>query len=532
MKKIGVILFAVIFLLGITTPVKAQTTSRWSTKNPEKLTTSDGIEITYESERVDKWGQSGSGDIKGIVNINIVIPSDYRQKDIVVAPEVFKEIASMFEKDNMTINNNFHAGDTVEINYKITNNSKYTYYYNQKTFAIFTDDTFNLSNGTTTTFNGKTISKNEYFRRVYNTALAALIPNSKGTKMTDDAVSIALIEKGYNGINDIAKYYLDFYNQKYGTNHARLDEFNDGIIREMFSDRNTDPIQLAENSVPSIPNKTLKQLPGKNRDEKLTNAGYNNIHEFIQAEYSKTCGYTITSYDNLCEVAEKDFFSYAGMERDTTDFVTETNEELLTLAYDYFYNKLLSYDLNHEVKNLTTGNNTEHYSIGEYMRNPGKGDNIITEKFGEILPNNTYELNETLIKLDGNYTRNIYLDYQFKFNIQMSFSAKKGTVISKYIDGDTNEEIAPRETTEGLVNDDYQTSKKDIDGYTYIKVEGAPEGKYIDGVIYVTYIYTKVATGDVEVTPPKTGVNQPSIPKEKTKIASINYNKKEEEEFI
>lgn len=530
MKKIAVILFAVVFLLGTTIQVKAETTSRWSAKNPEKLTTSDGIEITYESKRVDEWGQSGSGDIKGVVNVNIVIPSDYRQKDINIAPEVFQEIATIFERDNMTISNDFHAGDTIEINYQITNYSKYTYYYNEKSFAIFTDDEFNLNNGTTTTFNGKTISKNEYFRRVYNTALAALIPNSRGTQMTDDKVSAALIEKGYKGINDIAQYYLDFYNQKYGTNHTRLDEFNDGIIREMFSDRNTDPMQLAESSVPSIPNKALKQLPGKNRDEKIANAGYNNIHEFIQAEYSKTCGYTIHSYDDLCEVAEKDFFSYAGMERDTTDFVTETNEELLTLAYDYFYNKLLSYDLNHEVKNLTTGNNTEHYSIGEYMRNPGKGDSIITEKFGEILPNNTYELNETLIKLDGNYTRNIYLDYQFKFNIQMSSSAKKGIVISEYIDGDTGEEIASRENTEGLVSDTYQTSKKDIDGYTFVKVEGEEAGEYIDGTIYVTYIYVKVASGDVEILPPKTGVDKNTD--REVNLSTFSIYKKEEEEFI
>lgn len=527
MKKLGVVLFSVILLLLLTTTqVKAETTSRWSTKNPEKLITSDGIEITYESERVEKWGQTGSGDIKGIVNVNITIPQNYHQKDIVIAPEIFSEIAKIFERDNMTINNNFHAGDTIEVNYQITNNSKYTYNYNPNSFQVFTDENFNLNNGTTTTFNGKTISKNEYFRRVYNTALESLIPNARGTKMTDTAVSSALTKKGYNGINDLAKYYLDFYNQKYGTNHTRLDEFNDGIIREMFSDRNTDPIKLVEMSVPSIPNKTLKQLPGKNRNEKLANAGYKNIHEFIQAEYSKTCGYTITSYDNLCEEAEKDFFSYAGMERDTTDFVTETNEDLLALAYDYFYNKLLSYDLNHEVKNLTTGNNTEHYSIGEYMRNPGKGDDIITEKIGELLPNQTKSLNETLIKLDGNYTKNSYLDYQFKFNVQMSFSTKKGTVISKYIDGDTNEEIASRETTEGFVNDDYQTAKKDIDGYTYIKVEGVEEGQYIDGVIYVTYIYTKVATGDVEVIPPKTGVGDSS---RKLPSPTLKIYKKEEE---
>lgn len=63
----------------------------------------------------------------------------------------------------------------------------------------------------------------------------------------------------------------------------------------------------------------------------------------------------------------------------------------------------------------------------------------------------------------------------------------------------------------------YLTDKKIFNGYTFVKVGGNVTGKYIDEVIYVTYIYTKVVTGDVERIPLKVRVNQPFQSQEETK---------------
>lgn len=493
MKKIKLLLVTLIGLLLMAPSVNADTTKPWNTVQPNKRTESNDIQVKCEGERDYSWGKYNyEGDIRARINVTIIIPEDYSEKQIVISPKVFKAAAEAFGKEYLTIGNGLQAGDTIEVNYKIINNSKYTYYYDKNSFKIFTDGSFNLGESNTKTFNGLTISKNEYFRRVYNTALAALIPNSRGTLMTNETVGAALSAKNYNGINDLGKYYLDFYNEKYNVNHTRLDEFSYGVIREIFSNNNADPMKIASQSIgdmPSIPKVAFKKVEGKTMEEKLANLGMSNIHEFIMSEYSKVCGYEITSYDNLCEEAETDFFSSGGMEKDTRDFVIETEEDLLALGYDYFYNKVLSYDLNHSVKNLTYGNNTQHYSIGEYMRNEGKGDDVIAEAFGTLEPGSTYELNETLIKIDGNYTRNIYLDYEFTANIEMSFSVKTGTLISKYIDEETGEEIASRENTEGLVGDNYETKEKEIDGYELVNVTGAETGNYIEGEIEVIYIY-------------------------------------------
>lgn len=67
----------------------------------------------------------------------------------------------------------------------------------------------------------------------------------------------------------------------------------------------------------------------------------------------------------------------------------------------------------------------------------------------------------------------------------------KGTVIARYFD-ENGEKIASEESSEGLGESEYTTSKKDIYGYTYKTVVGEENGKYTaKETIYVDYIYTK-----------------------------------------
>ena len=64
-------------------------------------------------------------------------------------------------------------------------------------------------------------------------------------------------------------------------------------------------------------------------------------------------------------------------------------------------------------------------------------------------------------------------------------------VIVKYVD-DQGNEIAPQETITGKVMDLYQTVKKDIENYDFVRVEGETQGELVEDVIEVTYIYTKI----------------------------------------
>ena len=67
----------------------------------------------------------------------------------------------------------------------------------------------------------------------------------------------------------------------------------------------------------------------------------------------------------------------------------------------------------------------------------------------------------------------------------------EGTVITKYIDEDTNKEIAQSETTTGKVGDSYSTSSKTIEGYTLTEKPSNASGKYTKATITVVYKYKK-----------------------------------------
>ena len=76
---------------------------------------------------------------------------------------------------------------------------------------------------------------------------------------------------------------------------------------------------------------------------------------------------------------------------------------------------------------------------------------------------------------------------------------KEGTVIVNYVNKN-GDKLTESITLTGLVGNSYATTKKIFDKYNFIEVKGEVEGKYIDGVIEVTYVY------DLTPLPPQTGV--------------------------
>ena len=81
---------------------------------------------------------------------------------------------------------------------------------------------------------------------------------------------------------------------------------------------------------------------------------------------------------------------------------------------------------------------------------------------------------------------------------------KKATVVVKYVDENTGEEIAKEETIEGHENDSYETQEKEIDDYNLVKTPENASGTMVitkneDGTynteIEVIYYYKKIAGG-------------------------------------
>ena len=77
---------------------------------------------------------------------------------------------------------------------------------------------------------------------------------------------------------------------------------------------------------------------------------------------------------------------------------------------------------------------------------------------------------------------------------------EKGTVTIKYVDEDSNKELATSKNITGVVGEKYNTSAIDIDGYKLSSTPNNASGTYIDGNITVIYKYIKDNTPKGTVT--------------------------------
>ncbi|MBO0452837.1 MucBP domain-containing protein [Candidatus Enterococcus murrayae] len=67
---------------------------------------------------------------------------------------------------------------------------------------------------------------------------------------------------------------------------------------------------------------------------------------------------------------------------------------------------------------------------------------------------------------------------------------EKGTVLVQYQD-ESGKPLAGNEMSMGEIGNDYTTTQKNIDGYTFKEIKGASAGKYVSGITQVIYVYTK-----------------------------------------
>lgn len=521
-KNVLFVLFLTLGFMLASTNVYAESldTSKWDTDAIEKLTTSDGIEITYDLSKVKV-----SYYIKGEITVNVVIPADYDKEEIVIAPEVFQQVSraiqEAFEDDSLDeeylqFRNPFQAGDSLRVKLVINNLSKYEYNYEETSFEVFPTEPLvykekdsSVEETDNTLFNQIKVPAGFTFRRAYNTALQALIPNSSGRYMTDEAIDAALKTKDYAGISEYDKYLLDFYNDKYSTSYTRLDQFNKGIIREILS--SVDPLYVLNNAYRKGLNLTFlsgnQERAKKELDEALREHGYNSPIEFI-LDY-----YKVSSIADLTDEMINELYASNGNEEGSLN--TETNGTIIALAYNFFYNEGLgfyfdqkddngNYTDNKDLKNADyTGGD---YSIGSYMRDKTKGDEDILERAGTLKANSENTISGVLKNI-GAYTPNAYLSFNFMVNLQLKYKAKTGNLIIKYVDREGNELLSDVTST-GMVGKKYQTNPEDIKNYKLFDVDGVESGEYIDGTIVVVYIYDKVGSEETgEITPPNTGVS-------------------------
>lgn len=277
-------------------------------------------EISQEISPIKK----GDGQLIG-VDVKLIIPATYEGEEIIFVPDIFY---SIFQYKSIG------KGDKIKINLKVENNSKYDYGYVDNSFILATDDItrYGISDNFIDTkgvgFDGRKIYDLFSPYRTFNSALISLYNESfEKVSLDDYTLDLKLKEKGYLGISDVDKYYLDFYNNKYNLNNSSLDYFTYSVIKEIFS-------------------------------------------------------------------SEKSIYK-------------ETNPQVIELAYNFFYNKLLSYNFSLEEVN---DSNSEDYSIGNYQRN-NLGNSYFKNRFFNILSNSSNSIDDMSLNLSDNYTVSAFDNY-------------------------------------------------------------------------------------------------------------------------
>lgn len=488
--------------------IQEENTSRWKTEQPEKIVTSESVTDEYNIQYEASWY------FEGTVTVTVTIPENYDKDKIVIAPRIFETLAEKlykeeynYDTENMIFSNPFQAGDQIKLNIVINNLSKFTYNYDETSFEIFPKEDIvyqeveeNIQEEKTELFNGLTVNDKYHFSRTYNTALKALLPNANKNTITDEAIDNALKTKGYNGMSDYGKYLLDFYNNKYGTNYTNLDNFPDGVIREILNENNP---YLLSNSAYSA----LRIYPDRRDTEQyvLTQINnkadkqYNSLEEYIVEFYNNKYNTSATKLVELSKEALDEFFSTQGMESGGR-YILESDPDVLALSYNYFYNKGLAFGFEDDVQGKSLSqlsDESEDYSIGEYMRDKSKGDAGIIKNAKTLDPNSIKSINNALLYTSGNYITNSYINYEFMVDMHFTYSAPKGTVIAKYVDVDGNV-LAEDIITKDMVGKDYQTNAQTFDGYTLYTIDGIEKGQYINGEIVVIYVYNKTKEEEIE----------------------------------
>ena len=182
--------------------------------------------------------------------------------------------------------------------------------------------------------------------------------------MLDETLGKKLEETGYKGIEELNKYYLDFYNKKYNLECKNLEDLPANVISEIFNGNNY-PIK-------------------------------------------------------------------------------ESNLEIAELGYNYWYNILFSVLFGDEKYDYKTSNLS---AIGSYMRNKELGNDYFTKDLGIINPLSENILTTMNFYINGPYTTNAYMNYEFGAYMEFQLTKEKTKEIETInIDENKNDEIVPPKT--------------------------------------------------------------------------------------
>lgn len=113
--------------------------------------------------------------------------------------------------------------------------------------------------------------------------------------------------------------------------------------------------------------------------------------------------------------------------------IYETNPELAALAYDYFYNHLITITPESVGYTTTDENTVGSYMAGYHKKNASAYESICNRDFGDIKAGSEAALEGFVMNLNGPDTKNVYQSYNFGFTL--GFQLEQTDVEQYYYDG-------------------------------------------------------------------------------------------------
>ena len=200
----------------------------------------------------------------------ITIPEDFNEKVLNLKPDVFAN-----EHDTSM------PGDTRTFNLKIINLSKNNYTYQDKSLylkPVEDKESYTDILG----YNNAQIPVFSTMYRLYNSEPLKFLYD--GVDLTDEQIKdenieAKLQERGYAGISELDKYYIDYFNKKYKTNFKSLEDLTQKYIDKIWTD-------ISRNSKVPETNKNLIEFHHNYFYNTLLSMKYNDKKDLDKSIYS------------------------------------------------------------------------------------------------------------------------------------------------------------------------------------------------------------------------------------------------------
>ena len=205
MKKFLIVIFMILTVASISTKKKIITS--WEGAKTNKL------QKTMVCEKNDCLE-------------TIIIPADFKDKELKIKLNVFNNG-----------NYSLRSGTIRNYNIKVINLSNNLYTYQDNSLYL---KTTKIQENYLDLVRLKWLKKPDFITmyRFYNSEPLMALYNDNSLsdeKLQDENITIKLKELGYDGISDLDKYYLDYFNKNYNTSFASLEDFTTPYINKIIS---------------------------------------------------------------------------------------------------------------------------------------------------------------------------------------------------------------------------------------------------------------------------------------------------------